>query len=44
MAALGDDQEKELTVVALIVTNSLTFSTMQFRSVWQGREIELSWT
>ena len=34
MAALCDDQEKELTVVALIVTNSLTFSTMQCRSVW----------
>ena len=34
MAALCDDQEKELTVVALIVTNSLTFSAMQCRSVW----------
>ena len=34
MAALCDDQEKELIVVALIVTISLTLSTMQCRSVW----------
>ena len=34
MAALFDDHEMELSVMALIVTNSLTFSTMQRRSVW----------
>ena len=34
IAALFDDHERELSVMALIVTNSLTFSTMQRRSVW----------
>ena len=34
MASLFDDHERELSVMALIVTNSMTFSTMQHRSVW----------
>ena len=34
LAALYDDQERELSVLALILSNSLTISTMQHRSVW----------
>jgi len=34
LSALYDDQERELSVLALILSNSLTISTMQHRSVW----------